>query len=76
LIIFQGQGGSIEYIPPRRVQAVPVAGLLKVVKTSEPLAVTEWRISRTQMARFGLRCLCAAVQRQPQTSSPSSRNPR
>ena len=63
MIILQGQGGIIEYVPPRRAQAVPIAGLLRVTKTTTPPAITDWRMSRMQLVRLGLRMLWASIQR-------------
>jgi len=62
MLIFDDQPtkSRIDYQPPRRKQAVPLHGILKIDDDKSGLS---WRVSRGELIKIGLRCLLAAFQR-------------
>jgi hypothetical protein len=62
MIIYQNDGGKVEYRPPRPRQAVPIAGLL-TIDNENPVCHLQWWMSRGQLIRLSLRCIWAALQR-------------
>jgi hypothetical protein len=62
ILFYDHSGPRLEYIPPQRKQPLPIHGILKV-EDLNPQIKAEWRISRGELFKIGLRCLVAVFSR-------------
>jgi hypothetical protein len=61
IIFVPHEGARIDYKTPARPGAVPLHGVL-TIEDLNPQVKLQWRVSRGELIKIGLRCLFAASQ--------------